>query len=307
MSTKFGEQNDSTGAAVSAHVGVVNPPTDLWDEKHPRSLLALVPTKWAQGFKNAHHARPELFDLDERELYVYLRANGYTPSPALNTIRLRLWLEYERCQATDGRRVGVFNVLGEVCRSASFEKNMLARPERAAWLLCPPTSYKSKVEEALDFGISRLRDILELNPVEEVVNRKTGKITHRVNVKLGELQAKIVNMLDVRVHGAARQRIEQTSRQVSFNINADARDVGAAIEGETADDLDKQLRVLEYRERRAMNLPTEREQHGGSDNELGDGGGTDVLDSYDGRGDRGADRGQSEIVDAELIKETIDA
>ena len=75
MSTKFGDENDVTGAAVSAHVGVVRPPTDVWDEEHPRSFLALIPQKWAQGFKDAHFLRPELFELDERELYNRLREN----------------------------------------------------------------------------------------------------------------------------------------------------------------------------------------------------------------------------------------
>lgn len=305
MSTKFGAQNDPAGAAVSAHVGVVNPPADLWDTEHPRSFMALIPGKWVQSFKDARHARPELFEMDERELYSKLREEKLTPSPTVNTIRLRLWLEYERCMATEGRRVGVFNVLGEVCRTSSFEKNILSRPERAAWLLCPPTSYWNKVEEALDFSLARMRDILELDPIEEVVNQKTGRVTRRVNVKLGELQAKIHNMLDIRKHGAARQRIEQTSRQVSLNINADARDVSDAIEGVTADDLDQKIKLLEWRERRALNLPTtaEGESDDRNANELGQHGGSVVLADDDSNSDRNDGSYEQPVVDGELVEE----
>ncbi len=258
VSSKSDAKNDVTGTAVSVTTGVLNPPSDMWDTKHPRSFMALLPDRWRQGFEDARFERPELFDLDERDLYNTLRKAEQTPNAAVNTIRLKLWMEYERCQAGEGRRIEIFKVLGEVCRTPSFEKTILARPERAAWLLCPPTAYRMKVEEALTFGLDKLRDILEMDCITvEEVSTADGKTKKKatVNVKLGELQAKIVNMLDQRLHGAARVSVEQTNRSYNLNVTASSDNVRSAVVEAVGDDLQSQIMALEARERRALNLP----------------------------------------------------
>ncbi len=254
MSTKFGDNLDPLGNAVSVAQGVVNPPLDMWDREHPRSFMALIPERWVEAFENARQVAPEYFELDERALYKQLRKEEKTPNAIVNTVRLRLWMEYDRCQAGSARKVEVFRVLGEVCRNAHFEKFILGRPERAAWLLCPPRSYDMKVDEALDFGMDKLRDILELDVVEARTD-KHGNTRYVANVKLGELQAKIVNMLDVRKHGAARQRIDTRSLSVSVSTSADQ--VSGMMESMNEDALERQIRQLEAQERRAQNLPTE--------------------------------------------------
>lgn len=256
MSTVSREKVDPVGAAVSVTTGIEKPPGDMWDVSHPRSFMALVPSRWRQGFEDARYEAGDLFELDERELYKRLKREGKAPSAVVNTIRLKLWMEYERCQAGEGRRIEIFKVLGETCRNVNFEKFILSRPDRAAWLMCPPTSYRMKVEEALDFGLDKLRDILELDVIEEK-KLKNGTVRRTVNVKLGELQAKIVNMMDIRVHGAARQVIDQTTRSMNVHVDASSRMVGAAVEDLTAVELDRQIRELERRERAALNLPPE--------------------------------------------------
>jgi hypothetical protein len=256
LSTKYSKGIDAVGEAVSATSGLINPPQDAFDIGNPRSMMSLLPTRWAQGFEEAYRTHAEYFEMTERELYKHLKKEGKAPDSIINTIRIRLWLEYERCQAGDGRRIEIFKVLGEVCRAINFEKFILSRPDRAAWLLCPPTSYHSKVEEALDFGISKLRDILDLDVIT-TTTLKNGKKKTVVNTKLGELQAKIVNMLDVRVHGAARVRIDQNVRQVSLNLHHTSGQVSSAIEDMTAESLEAQIKILERQERKALNLPPE--------------------------------------------------
>lgn len=255
LSTVSGEKNDPVGVSVSMTTGMT-PPTDMWDVGNPMSFMALVPARWRQGFEDAKFQAGELFELEERELYKKLKREGRAPSAIVNTIRLKLWMEYERCQSGEGRRIEIFKVLGETCRAVNFEKFILSKPERAAWLLCPPTSYKMKVEEALNFGLDKLREILD-EDVVETRTLKNGTVRRTVNVKLGELQAKIVNMLDMRIHGAARQTINQNTRSVNLNMETSARHVGSAIEGLSAEELDRQIKALEQRERAALNLPME--------------------------------------------------
>jgi len=256
LSTVSGDKVDPIGAAVSVTTGMQAPPTDMWDEANPKSFMALLPAKWRQGFSDARYEKPELFEMTEKELYRHLKAEGKAPDAVVNTIRLKLWMEFERCMAGDGRRIEIFKVLGETMRCVNFEKFMLSRPDRAAWMLCPPTSYTMKVEEALNFGLDKLREILDLDVVEERT-LKNGDVRRMVNVKLGELQAKIVNMMDIRIHGAARQVISQTTRSMNVHMDVGARQVGEAIEGLTAEELDRQIKSLELRERQALNLPLE--------------------------------------------------
>jgi hypothetical protein len=254
MSTKFGE-NDPVGMAVAATVGVVVP-EDMFDLESPRSFLSLMPEKWATKIMDARHERPDLFEMDERELYKHLKAEGKAPSAILNTLRLKLWGEYERVQANDGKRMEVFKVLGEVCRTRTLENFILTKPERAAWLMCAPMGYWTKVDESLSFGLDKLREILEMDIVQVSVDRN-GNEKRSVNTKLGELQAKIVNMLDIRKHGAARQRIEQTSKSYNLNVHATAADVNERVIDVTSDDLEAQIKLLERQERAALNLPIE--------------------------------------------------
>jgi hypothetical protein len=269
VSTVNGDKVDPTGAAVSVTTGF-QPPADMWDLEHPMSFMSLIPERWRQRCMDAHYEAEELFEMGERELYKRLKSDGKEPDAMLNTIRLKLWMEYERCQAGKGRKIEIFKVLGETCRNVNFEKFVLSRADRVAWLLCPPTTYKMKIEEALNFGLSRLREILDADAIEEFTDEDTGRKRVSVNVKLAELQTKIVNMLDNRVHGAARQVISQTTRSMNLNVEATPEMVGRAVEQIGADNLDREIKELERRERLALNLPADPIMIDGEIKESGD-------------------------------------
>lgn len=256
MTTVSGDKVDPTGAAVSVTTGF-QPPADMWDVEHPMSFMSLVPERWRQKCMDAHHEAEELFEMGERELYKKLKSDGKEPDAMLNTIRLKLWMEYERCQSGKGRKIEIFKVLGETCRNVNFEKFILSRPDRVAWLLCPPTTYHSKVEEALNYGLDKLREILELDIVRKTTIKGVTRTT--IDVRLGELQAKIVHMLDQRKYGAAKQVISQTTRSMNLNVDATPDMVGRAMEQLGADNLDREIKELERRERASLNLPMDIE------------------------------------------------
>lgn len=208
------------------------------DRSNPRSAVSLAPTQVGNAIEDAAHERPELFLLDERDLYKKLREENAQPSPTDNRLRLKFWMEYDRVQSLGLNAMGVMNFLSGVCSKEYFYKTYLHKPQKVAWMMCPPTGYLLKAEEALEFGIEQLRDILDQ---PHVVNGK-------VDTKLGELKAKITAMLDTRVKGAPVQR--------NLNVNVSEAAVAKVAQAQSAEDLMRELRDLEKRNRQAQNLPS---------------------------------------------------
>lgn len=223
-------------------------PADLWDRTEDRSVINLVPNAVAAAMIDASKSKPELFGLDERDLFAALKRMEKTPSPTDNRLRMAFWLEYDRSQM-EMKPMNMTNVFAGVCTKQLFYGNYLHSAERVAWLLCPPVKYIVKIEEALDFGLDRMRDILSI-PVQE-----PGR---PVNVKLAELQAKIVAMLDQRSKGAVTQRIEQ--RNMNLNISTNDKKVAQAAVENSMVALEKRLKELERRERASQNLPGEKNE-----------------------------------------------
>lgn len=224
--------NDS----ASSHLTI-----DLWDRMNDNSIINKVPPALQNHFLEASKKRPDLFGMDERDLFKKLRAEELTPSPTDNRLRIQFWLEYDRSMTTM-KRMEIMNVTAGVCSNQYFRERFLHRPEKVAWLLACPVSYTRKIEEALDFGLDRLRDMLELS-----VTDAQGKL----NLKLMELQAKIVALLDQRVKGSVVQRIEQ--KNMNLNVTTSDKSVAEALTGSTMEKLDRKLKELEARERKALN------------------------------------------------------
>lgn len=214
---------------------------ELWNKDDPRSVISLVSPRVAEAMIAASVARPDLFALDERSLYKKLGSEHQKISPTDNRLRVRFWDEYERAQANSQKKFRMENVYAGVCTHGYFFERYLKSNERVAWLLTPPASYVVRAEEALGFGLERMRDILEL-PIEG----DDGKI----NVKLAELQAKIVAMLDIRVKGAVVQRVE--NKNMNLNVATSDQGVAKALVGQSMGDIEKRLKELEKRDRLAI-------------------------------------------------------
>lgn len=211
----------------------------LFDKTDSRSVVCLVPERIAQAIEDAAFEHPEFFDKDERDLYKHLRSQEMTPSPTDNRLRLRFWDEYDRVQGTEKKAMNMANVLAGICSKELFYGTYLKRSNKVAWLMCPPAGYMIKAEEALEFGLEQLRDILEQPHVQ----------FNKVDTKLGELKAKIVMMLDTRVKGAVLQK------SMNLHVSATHAQVQKAATAATAEELMEQLKVLEAQNRKAQNLP----------------------------------------------------
>lgn len=211
----------------------------LLDDSNPRAVVNLVPNSVKEAIGDHSFEKPDLFGRDESELYKLLRENNKSPTPTDNRLRIKFWDEYDRCQASGTARMVMANVTAGVCSKEFFYKNYLMRAEKVAWLMCPPTGYMTKATEALEFGIEQLRDILEQPHVN----------LGRVDTKLGELKTKIVMMLDTRVKGAPMQR------SMNLNVNTSDKAVAHAATASSEEELMRQLKELDRRNRQAQNIP----------------------------------------------------
>lgn len=193
-----------------------NPPNqiiDIWDSNEPRSVVNLVPDVISSRMRAARQVSPELFTLDEQDLFKTISSQRRAPTATDNRLRMKFWMEYDYCQAFFLKGIEVSRVVAGVCHREYFYHNYLMSPSRVAWMLCPPISYALKNKEALEFGIDQLRDILAYPHV---------KPNGTLDTQAARIKAQIVAMIDNRVNGAVLQK--------TMNLNVDANGVtGNAI------------------------------------------------------------------------------
>lgn len=180
----------------------------LWDADNPQSMLSVIKSKeFRDVLIQAYNNRPELFDKDEEDLSHHLKAQGRGHAPTIvdNRMRLSFWHEFEKCQ-TNNRRIYATNIYGGICTEEYFYHNYLKDPEKVAWMLCPPASYVTIMEETLQFGMTQIRQVMQrASPL-----RKDGT----VDIKLLEMYIKIIKMVDDRVKGGIVQRMESKSLEI---------------------------------------------------------------------------------------------
>lgn len=180
----------------------------------------------------AHKAVPQYFGQDERTLWNMLKADKCTPNPSDNRLRLKFWNEYERAQESMEWMV-VVHIYSGICSREYFFQKYMIEPYKMAWLLCPPANYLVITEEALQVGLEALRDILE---------QKLTLPNGRINVALGNLKLKIVELLDIRVKGAVVQK--------TMNLHVSEKKVADIKEIKSMEELDRRLRDIENRRRK---------------------------------------------------------
>lgn len=219
----------------------------LYDPNEPRSVVNLVAPKIAEAFQSAFARRPDLFGLDDRELHKKLKLEESTPTATDNRLRLKFWAEFDRAQENHDT-MKVMNIIKGVC-SAEVLYRYIKHPEKVSWLLTPPTSYEVTLEEGLNYGMEQMRKILDLP--EELPNGT-------INTKVLELKIKVTAMFEMRLKGGITQKVENKNLNVSVATTDKA--VAAALASGSMEDLNKRIKELESRERRALNLPQPKDK-----------------------------------------------
>lgn len=211
-------------------------PEDAFNRIDPGALINLVPVTVQSAMIKAHSAEPDLFGCDEHELFRKLRLSNRLPSATDNRIRLAFWMEFERSRA-EGREMAMSNVYGGICSNTFFNGKYLASQSRVAWLLCIPAHYDVMMEEGVSFGVELLRSYLEVDAMAG------GK----PNIKLMELHAKIVAMLDMRLKGGHIQRSE--NKTLNLNVSTSDRRIAQVTQELSMEALEKRMKELDKRER----------------------------------------------------------
>lgn len=209
-------------------------PFDPWNRDDERALINLVPRVVEESFIQASKVRPELFNMDEQSLATRLRKEKRNPTPTDNRLRIAFWQAYDRAQAEGKMRLEIGSIFVGVCTKAYFYNEYLSRPEKVAWLVCPPASYTVMMEEALTFGLGQLRDILN---TPHTLEDDKGEL--KIDLKLATLKAKIVAMLDVRINGAPTQKIEQ--RNMNLNIETTDKRVQDIMTSNSMEEIEARL------------------------------------------------------------------
>jgi hypothetical protein len=141
------------------------------EKDNPRSLINIAPTGVAKLLEELDSS---WIEMSEKQLKQHV-----PDDPQLNRLRIAFWKEYDAAQSQLRPMMWAHN-------SAML-----------AYILCPPVSYDVFLEEALSFGMTRIREILNL-PLHD----ENGK----VNAKVGELILKAAAFLDLRTHGGFLQK-----------------------------------------------------------------------------------------------------
>jgi hypothetical protein len=214
---------------------------EIFDREDPRALVNLVPPAMREAIEALALDHADLLELDEASFKKRLKEERRFISPTDNRVRLRFWDAYDRAQA-DFKPIAISHAFGGICTRDYFYKCYLKDPFRLAWLLCPPASYLTIAEEALAFGLEQLREILAMENEQKDV--KTGVM--KLDLNLLKLKVKVVEMLDARLKGGILQK------SVQVNVGASAQDVNTAALGLSMEEMQRQMRELEKRERAAV-------------------------------------------------------
>jgi hypothetical protein len=156
-------------------------------------------------------------------------------TPTLRRLKISFWDEYRKTISQDLKFISPTSVCAEICSTVFWDVYVVRREEVLAWLFHPPTSFDKKAEEALDYGIDRLREEILKAPLW--TEDRNGKM--KFDVANASVVLSAVKFLDARVKGSPLQRIEQKS--LHLHKNADGP------RGISREELDKELEVIRTR------------------------------------------------------------
>jgi hypothetical protein len=187
-----------------------------FDEDNPESLINKMPEPLKNSLLDPLTCKFLAMPFAERKKKI-------KPDTTTNRLRVSFWREFELAME-NGRPMSLANIHIGVCAFESF-MDIIKNPEYFAWIVTPTTAYVNLMEEGLNFGLERMREILEM-PLYTKKSIKIGnntRITTVPNIQVANLIVNVVKMLDNRVKGAVVKTIHQKVEQKNLNINTEMR------------------------------------------------------------------------------------
>ena len=210
---------------------------DYLNSDNPRSMYNMVPA----AFQRAMERIPkEYLTMDESDIHDQVK-----PNTTLNCLRFRLWTNYQRAVENGIARIPTKDVCSGICSQSYLTGAVLRNPLMTMWLITPPKSYETSAEEALNFGVTQMRKILNF-PLYDSKGQPC--------IKTAKLQLDVLKTLHAQVRGAPVQRIEQRS----MNIHASSREVQDVLASDNMEAIEKRLKELRGEEEKTVLLEEAR-------------------------------------------------
>lgn len=208
---------------------------DYLQKDNPRSIYSLAPPKLKEAMNRVHQ---EYLEMSPAQLDKEVRGKSKSIPRALNCLRFRLWDRFgEALDQKEVKQLTINAVVSGICSRQYFDSAVLRNPLITAWLVTPPVSYEEAAREALDLGVTRLREVLEFPLWDD---------RGRPDVKVAKLHLEVTKMLDARVKGSPTQHHSIT--QKNLNVNTSAKEVKEILENESMEELEKKLKMLRSEE-----------------------------------------------------------
>lgn len=241
---------------------------DPYDTDHKNSMINLVP-KWLKA-RLLNPTVKSLMSLAEEDLELKVK-----PNLTLQRLRSAFWYEYERIQSAHGRHrrhehnIGVYRMCNGICTSQYFMEKVARNDYYIAWIIRPPLDYDKALQESLQHGLNRVREILNFPLYDKkftkdgvpVVDKFTGEQVESPNHATANLLLKTVAFLDLRVKGAIPQKIQQyTQQQItrqSVNYNVKPHNKPGEVVTVDVNALDNKLLTIEDLDDRIRQLSSE--------------------------------------------------
>lgn len=218
------------------------------DSQNPHSLVRMVPEQFA---KKVRELPVKFWTADEKQL-----AQWAKPTEVEAQLRISFWNEYQR--AVDQKQsMKMGNVYAPVCTKDYFYRVICRVPSKLGYVLAPPQSYSIQMEEMLNLGLGKMREVLMLPVRDNKGNPNTRLIAEWV---------KIVALLDNRVKGAVTQNFSIRQQSLNVNVNKAASEAPRSVEDIDAEmrKLDREIKQLSNPEKqklvKELNEPAEDEQ-----------------------------------------------
>ena len=237
---------DNVGQEIDQKIEV-----EFFNKENKKSVYNMMPVKWMRIVERS--GMKEELEKEEWEV-----KKGLKITPTLNRLRYSFWNEYYRSVDSNSGRMVQKNIFRGVCSMEVYEK-MLRNNAYVAWILCPPSDTVVSLRETLNYGLDRIREILDL-PLHKLESVKVGKDEFEdrevVDEKVANLMLKAVAMVDLRLHGSYVQvaKIEQKTLNVNKNVTnventyLDPKDAEYSIDAQLEmlrDEVKKDVKKLE--------------------------------------------------------------
>ncbi len=211
---------------------------DRFASDNPRSILNLIPSAMRELLLKHQAAHPELFLMNEDDLWTHLKKNWASVTSVDQALRKRFWNEYDKVMESGADRIVIASVYANIVDAPVWFR-FVSQPEKMAWLMCVPTIDREIQESCFSFSLKRLAKALDEEPY-----RKDGSF----DVKTATLQFAIHKYLDERING------QTVARSQNLTI-AEHRMVQAAVQSSTEESLVNQLNKINSQAREQRHLP----------------------------------------------------